>query len=262
MKNKFVLWGVLTIGIAFFSNNALASTKQIIAGAGPSTKIVQKFFESFILLPEAQGTEFEVPLKSSKHKGGITCSDFNLFGRTGRPLNEDEKALNKDEIFLARVPVVLIAGKGTGIIKLTLSQLEYIISGKITNWKDVGGTDNQIILIGREATEAIFSELKKDYPFFEKANFKITFEKDNHVIDYFKNNSESRNALGFGALPDYIDVEEVDIVLIDGFESGVSIGLVYDLKNKDNEIVKAAKNYAGSAEWKQIVADTGLLPVN
>lgn len=262
MKRLLTTNLILFFGIALFCNPVFATTKQVIAGAGPSTRIVQQFAESFSKMPEANGIVFEVPPKSSKHKGGIVSSDYNLFGRTGRPLNSKEKELNKEEIILARVPIAIVTGKESGVKQLSLSQLEGIINGSITNWKEVGGPDQAIIVIGREAKEALFSVLKSDYSFFEQASFKITFKKDNHVVDYFKQNPDAGYAIGFGALPNFVDVSEVNILTIDGFESGVSLGLVYDLKNKDNPVVQSAKNYVNNQEWKDLVIQNGLLPPN
>lgn len=258
-KMSYYVAGIL-IFIAVLSSQGFCQTKQVIAGAGPSTKIVQLFAESFSKLPGADGIKFEVPPKSSKHKGGLVSSDYNLFGRTGRPLNEKEKQLYKDEIILARVPIAIVTGKGTGITELTLPQLKNIVNGTITNWSKVGGPDKEIVFVGREEKEALFSVLKQDHAFFKEANFKFTFKKDNHLVDYFQYNPESKYSIGFGALPNFTDVFEVNIIAIDGFESGVSLGLVYDLKNFDNPVVQSAKKYANSDEWKAKVVQAGLLP--
>ena len=249
-------WVVITC------DSSIASTKQVIAGAGPSTKIVQLFADSFSKLPATEGVEFEVPPKSSKHKGGIVSSNYNFFGRTGRPLNVQERKLNKDEIILARVPITIVTGKRTGITKLNLSQLENIVTGRFTKWEEVGGPNEEIIVVGREEKEALFSVLKQDYNFYNDAKFKFTFKKDNHLVDFFQYNPAGQSAIGFGALPNFTDVFEVNIVAVDGFESGVSMGLVYDLKNSDHAVVKAAKKYADSKEWKDIVIKNGLLPAN
>ena len=135
--------------------NAQAAVKETVAGAGPSTKIVQAFMIELAKKPACEGISFEVPPKSAKHAGGIKCSNYNLFGRTGRPLNAKEKALNKGGIFLAKVPIAFVTGPATGISQLTLEQLEKIYTRKITNWKDVGGNDAPIFLAGREQTEAL-----------------------------------------------------------------------------------------------------------
>ncbi len=257
--NKFI--STLALGIIFFTfSSAYARSEQTIAGAGPSTKIVQLFIESFKTLPEVKDIDFTVPPISSKHKGGITSSSHNLFGRTGRPLNDQERKSNKEEIILARVPVSIVVGKGTGINSLSLSQLENITNGSFTNWQDVGGPDEEIIFVGREQSEALFSVLKQDYDFFRSAQFKFTFQKDNHLIDFFKQNPAGRYAIAFGAQPNFTDISEVNIVQIDGFESGVSLGLVYDLKNSNDPVIRAAQKHAGDIEWKNKVIQAGLLP--
>ena len=248
--------------IVILCDSSFASIKQVIAGAGPSTKIVQLFIDSFGELPAAEGIEFEIPSKSSKHKGGIVSSDYNFFGRTGRPLNEQERKLNKDEIILARVPIAIVTGKKTGITKLNLAQLENIVTNRFTRWDEVGGPNEEIIVAGREEKEALFSVLKQDYSLYKDAKFKFIFKKDNHLVDFFQYNPAGQYAIGFGALPNFANVFEVNIVAIDGFESGVSMGLVYDLKNVDNPVVEAVKKYADSKEWKDIVVQNCLLPAN
>ncbi len=147
-------------------------SKQNIAGAGPSTKIVQMFVKELALRPEAEGYKFVVPGNSTKHAGGIKNSDKFLFGRTGRPLKSSEKALNKEEIYLARIPIAFASGTGVKIDSLTMAQLEGIYTGKITKWKEMGGEDESIQLFGREPNEALFSVLKKEYPFFKNTSFR------------------------------------------------------------------------------------------
>ena len=97
---KLIAIGVVCLGIASFFALAMAFEFQVVGGAGPSTKVVKKFCAEFSEQPAGKNYRFRVPMKSIKHAGGIKSSDENIFGRTGRPLNEKEKAMNKAEIFL------------------------------------------------------------------------------------------------------------------------------------------------------------------
>ena len=256
MKKTLNIITILMVGFVF-AIMAAASETIIIAGAGPSTKVVEKFCNELSSQPGAEGYTFQVPPKSVKHAGGIRASDVNIFGRTGRPLNEKEKALNKDEIFLARIPIAFVAGSDVGVTKLTIGQLEDIYSKKITNWKQLGGIDKQIFLIGREPTEALYSVLKKDYPFFAGIEFDKVVTKDHLMVAFLGTTSAGKRALGFGARP---NLEGLHIINIDEFESGVSLGLVYDLKNKDDKLVEAAKKFAKSEIWVMSLEQEGLLP--
>ena len=142
-----------------------ANEKQMVYGAGPSTKIVELFFNEFEKQPSCSDYTFEVPPKSVKHAGGINASGKYLFGRTGRPLNDKEKAMNKEEIFLGQVPIAIAVGSGTGVTSLTMDQVEKIVTGQYSNWQEVGGADAEIINTGREGKEALFSILKTRDPF-------------------------------------------------------------------------------------------------
>ena len=129
---KLTILTMLAMAVFGINSTLLAAEKQVVAGAGPSTKIVELFFEKFSTLPAAEPYEFVVPPKSTKHAGGIRCSSSNVFGRTGRPLNDKEKAMHKGEIFLAQIPVAVAVGKGVGVDTLNLSQLEKIFTGEIS----------------------------------------------------------------------------------------------------------------------------------
>ena len=56
----------------------------------------------------------------------------------------------------------MITDKNNKVTNVTKQQLTDIYTGKITNWKDLGGSDEAIVVIGREAasgTRGAFEEL-------------------------------------------------------------------------------------------------------
>jgi len=85
------------------SSAGYAKETLIIAGVGPSTKIITLFFQNFAKQPSAQNSELVVPQKSVKHAGGINHSSKNLFGRTECPLNAVElRVVTRDDPFRFR----------------------------------------------------------------------------------------------------------------------------------------------------------------
>lgn len=72
-------------------------------------------------------------------------------GLSSRALKEEEKAAGLTETVLAYDAIALIVHPDNPVTELTLSQIADIFTGKCTNWSEVGGTDGQIVLIGREA---------------------------------------------------------------------------------------------------------------
>lgn len=258
MRNSEISIALMVLALAIASDVG-AREKQVVAGAGPSTKIVEKFFTEFAKLPTAKDYEFSVPPKSAKHAGGIKASAHYVFGRTGRPLNPKEKKLNKEEIFLARIPVVFAVGNGVKTESLTLEQLEKIITGKYNNWKEVGGDDANIVVLGREKTEAVFTVLKSQYGFFESSVFSKVYRKDDLVVNFLKS-PNGVHAIGFGAEPNFRDVGNVRIIKVRDFSAGVSVGLVYDMSNKNLPLVNAVADYADSEQWAEIISAEGYLP--
>ncbi len=254
LSKIFILVFVFTMVIASF---CLSQEIQIIAGAGPSTSVVQLFVEKFSSRPAAKGYSFKVPPKSAKHAGGIKNSDKFIFGRTGRPLNDQEKSLGKDEIFLARVPIAFAIGSDAGITSLTLAQIETIFTSDDVTWKDFGGTDGKIINIGREPNEALCISIKKDLPFFKNAKFQTIIKKDHQVIGLL-GKAQGKFAIGFGAKPNF-EKASISTIHVDGFSSGVRLGLVYDRKNSENPIVKGVKEFVASSEWQDAIQSLGLL---
>jgi len=225
-------------------------------GAGPSTAVVTLFFKHFSeIIPTKQYT-FKVEQRSIKHAGGITASDKYLFGRTGRPLNQKEKALNKRELFLARIPLTMVSGNQTRIKKITLEQLEKIFTQKITNWNQLGGADHKITLVGREDTEAALNVLTKTYPFFTHANYDKKLTRDHQVVNFIKSN-DGDYALAFGAISNF---DEQYHLTVEGFEAGINLGLVYDANNASHTLVESARIFAKSETWTDIVRKNGFLP--
>lgn len=72
-------------------------------------------------------------------------------GLSSRALKQEELASGLAGTILAYDGIAVIVNTQNPVGDLTLNQIADIYSGAITNWKDVGGNDAPIVLIGREA---------------------------------------------------------------------------------------------------------------
>ena len=72
-------------------------------------------------------------------------------GLASRGLKDDEKSSGLTETVLAYDGIAVVVSPENPVSDLTIEQIADIYTGKITNWKDVGGNDAEIVLIGREA---------------------------------------------------------------------------------------------------------------
>jgi len=84
-----------------------------------------------------------------------------------RPMKPSEKDKLKQryntlgvEIKVAKDGLAIYVNEANPVQELSLRQLKDIYTGKITNWKDVGGTDSKIILYGRENNSGTYVYFK------------------------------------------------------------------------------------------------------
>ena len=83
-------------------------------------------------------------------------------GNASRALSDKEKSAGIEENIVAIDGIAMITDKNNKVIFLNYKEITDIYTGKITNWKDLGGSDEAIVVIGREAasgTRGAFEEL-------------------------------------------------------------------------------------------------------
>ncbi len=72
-------------------------------------------------------------------------------GLSSRNLKEEEKNLGLKETVLAYDGIAIIVNPENSVEDLELEKIAKIYKGEITNWKELGGNDEEIVPIGREA---------------------------------------------------------------------------------------------------------------
>ena len=85
-------------------------------------------------------------------------------GNSSRNLKDEEKTNGVTENIVAIDGIAVVVDPANTVEDLTKDQLTSIYDGSVTNWKDVGGNDAPIVVVGREAgsgTRGAFEELLK-----------------------------------------------------------------------------------------------------
>ena len=72
-------------------------------------------------------------------------------GLSSRALKDDEKAAGLTETVLAYDGIAVIVHPDNALTDIDLETISKIYTGEITNWKELGGEDAEIVVIGREA---------------------------------------------------------------------------------------------------------------
>ena len=132
------------------SNNNTALTGTVATdGSTSMEKVIGAVGESF--MAKNSGVSFTYnPTGSGSGIKAVQEGRCDI-GLSSRSLKDDEKASGLTETVMAYDGIAIIVHPDNPVSDLTLQQIADIYTGKITNWKDVGGSDGEIVLVGREA---------------------------------------------------------------------------------------------------------------
>lgn len=188
-------------------------------------------------------------------------------GLSSRDLKEDE-AKTLDSTVIAIDGIAVIVNNANPVTDLSIEQIAKIYTGEITNWKDVGGDDKPIVLIGREAASGTRDGFESITD--TKENCKYTQELTS-TGDVIQTVSSNPNAIGYASLAavkDSIKVLSVEGVkpstkTIQSGEYKIQRDFVLVTK-KDKALTGEAKkffDFAASKNADSLIEKAGAIPV-
>lgn len=154
MKKFRALLGNFVLFILFLSLPFIVYADEIKVGAGaaPSNQILKPIKPHFEKSTNLKLTLLEIGPKLAMQdlfKGSIYAACAGLsFDEWAAMMEKEGMPINKSELqvhIIGKSRAVVIINKSNPISKLTKDQLKGIFSGKITNWKEVGGPDMPVI---------------------------------------------------------------------------------------------------------------------
>lgn len=149
--------------------------------------------------------------------GTVDIGNSDIFAE--EKLDKDKASQLTDHKVVAEGFGVAIS-KSLGIDNLTSAQLKDIFSGKVTNWKQVGGPDKAILLIHRTAgsgTRATFEKvvLGGDKS-LENESLGVTQDSNGAVLSAMKENDGAISYLGLAYMNTQEAKDAIKIVKLDG----------------------------------------------
>ena len=133
------------------SSAAAAGTLSGNVATGGSTSmknVIAALTEGFAEVEPGVTVSYD-PTGSGAGITGATDKTLDI-GLSSRALKDDEKN-DVDGTIVALDGIAIVVNKASKVADLTVDQLKHMFTGEITNWKDVGGDDGEIVLVGREA---------------------------------------------------------------------------------------------------------------
>ena len=189
-------------------------------------------------------------------------------GLSSRSLKDEEKAKGLEETVLALDGIAMIVNPANEISDLTVDQIAKIYTGEITNWKDVGGKDAEIVVIGREAGSGTRDGFESITKTAEKCQYRQELTSTGDVITTV---SQNPDAIGYASLASVKNtVKALNVDGVTPTEETVKNGS-YKIKSPFvlvtksgvtlSDAAQAFFDYATSAKASEIIAAAGATPV-
>ena len=163
-------------------------------GSTSMEKVIGALGESF--MEANKGTTFTYnPTGSGSGIQAVSEGRCDI-GLSSRALKDDEKAALTETV-VALDGIAMIVNPENPVSDLTVEQIADIYTGKITNWKDVGGEDAEIVRIGREAGSGTRDGFESITETKDACQYRQELTSTGDVITTV---SQNPNAIGYASL--------------------------------------------------------------
>lgn len=285
MKKTVITGMVLALGLMAFTacggsdddkaaDAEAASGKVVIAGSTSVQPLSEMLGEEFMAANE--GVTIEVQGGGSGQ--GIKSIEEKIadFGSLSREVKDEEKASITEEHVIAKDGIAVIVNTETGVENITIEQLKDIYTGKIKNWKELGGEDKAITVVSREegsGTRGAFTEitgvLEKDENGEEIDNTvssALVQGSTGAVTQTVGNTPDSIGYISLGSLNDTVKalkVEKVDATTDNVLNESYKLQrpFLYVSGAEVSETAQKFLDFVMSEEGQAIVTEAGFIPV-
>lgn len=236
-------------------------------GSTSMEKVIGSLAEAF----EATNEGTTVTYNPTGSGSGITAVSEGRcdIGLSSRSLKEEEKSQGLQETVLAYDGIAIIVNPENPVTDLSLDQIAKIYTGEITNWKEVGGNDAEIVLIGREAGSGTRDGFESITGTEEACKYRQELTSTGDVITTV---SQNPDAIGYASLAARKDtVKAVSVDGVTASEATVKDGTYkvqrpFVLVTKEGtELSDTAQkffDYATSADAAEVISAAGAVSAN
>lgn len=243
-----------------------------VAGSDTMVNLAQAWAEKF----QEENPNVSVTVKGGGSGNGIAALINKTidFANSSRKIKAEEETQAKDAgvtpvaTEVARDGVVVIVNSANGVSALTKAQLADIYSGKVTNWKDVGGSDKAIVLLGRDSSSGTYGFIKDEVlgKTAEYAKSMRNLQSTQAIVDEVSKNVDAIGYIGLG-----YENASIKPLAIDGTQSSVatvldgtyalSRGLEMYSNGEPTGVMKTYLDWILSSEGQSIIKEQGFVPL-
>lgn len=236
-----------------------------LAGSTSMEKLCEAMSESF--MADNQGITVTVEYVGSG-AGIESLSKGSVdIGNSSRNLKPEELSNGCVENVVALDGIAVIVDKNNGVTDISSDNLKKLYTGEIKNWKELGGADEAVVVIGREAGSGTRDAFEELLELKDKCDYAQQLDSTGAVLAKV---ASTPGAIGYVSL-DVVD-ESVLSVSIDSVEANeqnilagkylLSRPFVMATKgdvSSQNELVQKWFEYVNSEKGKEIIKKVGLI---
>ena len=251
------------------SDTPAASVSGTVSTDGSTSmeKVIGALSESYM----AANKDVTVNYNPTGSGAGITAVQEGTcdIGLSSRALKDEEKAAGLKETVLAYDGIAIIVHPDNPVSDLSIEQIAKLYTGEITNWKDVGGSDAEVVLIGREAASGTRDGFESITGTKDKCQYRQELTSTGDVITAVSQNPDAIGYASLAAIKDSVKALSVDGVTPS--ETTVKDGSYpvqrpFVLVTVEGKALSAAAQsffgYATSADAADIIAKAGAVAAN
>lgn len=191
-------------------------------------------------------------------------------GNSSRNLKDEEKQNGAVENVVAIDGIAVCVDASNTVKDLTKEQLADIYTGKVTNWKDLGGSDTPIVVVGREAGSGTRDAFEELVGVKDACTYANELDSTGAVIAKV---ASTPGAIGYASL-DAVD-DSVITVALEGVEAtaeNINAGNYFLSRpfvmatngeiEAQSELVKAWFEFVLGEEGQSVAATLGLITID
>ena len=235
-------------------------------GSTSMEKVIGALSESFM----AQNSGVTVNYNPTGSGSGITAVQEGTcdIGLSSRALKDEEKSAGLKETVLAYDGIAIIVHPDNPVSDLSVEQLAKLYTGEITNWKDVGGNDAEVVLIGREAASGTRDGFESITGTKDKCQYRQELTSTGDVITAVSQNPDAIGYASLASVKDSVKALNVDGVtpseatVKDGSYKAQRPFVLVTMEGKElSPAAQAFFDYAISSDAASIIAKAGAVAV-
>jgi phosphate transport system substrate-binding protein len=265
MDKKYKIQNILILFLLFILINGCQKQKAgiTLAGSNSITPFAELLAEEYMLI----NPQSRIHVQDGGSTAGIVAIRNNAahIGMCSRPLSPTERDLHS--VIIAKDAIAIIVHPKNPVEDLSISQIRLIFSGKIRNWREVGGLSNPIVVITREEGSGTRDSFQKMVMGKDEITLEALVQDASGTIRQLV--ADDPNAIGYislglvnekvkplkiaGVEPTFKNIENGKYTLVRPF--------LFVFKCEPEGEVKTFLDFVLSKRGQQLLAKEGLVPV-